>query len=178
VGVAVFCCALAPRSAEAQGADDHAVADALVKQLEADGTHRAVTADALARAKAALERATRLRGAGDEGHAKAADGLAREWAETGRDLARAADAEATAAELRHKAVEAQAQLERTRTMVEEGITRVGRLKAELEEAERSGAGRSAVEAHEGDPPPPKPAKKTKPTAAAKPPAKPAPGGAP
>lgn len=169
---------LAPHPARAQGADDHSVADALVKQLAADEPHRGVTADALARAKAALERATRLRGAGDEGHAKAADGLAREWAETARDLARAADAEATAADLRHKAVEAQAQLERTRTLVEEGITRVGRLKAELEDAERSNAGRAAVETHDGDPPPPKPTKKTKPTAASKAPPKQAAGGAP
>jgi hypothetical protein len=145
--------AVAFQFARAQGNDDHATAEAIVKQAEADAQHTPVTADAVLRAKAALERATRLRSAGDEAHAKAADGLAREWAETARDLARAADAEATAAELRRRAVEAQAHLERTRAMVEEGIARVGRLKAELDEAAHSGSTRTAVETHDGEKPP-------------------------
>ncbi|HEY8086421.1 MAG TPA: hypothetical protein VIF09_01205 [Polyangiaceae bacterium] len=140
-------------SAAAQGADDHAAAMALVGQLEHDAAHAAVTGGAVEKAKGALERATRLRAAGDEPHARAADGLAIEWAQTARDLAKAADAETTAADLRHKAVDAQAQLERTKALVEEGITRVGRLQAELQEAEKTPhPDRVAVEAHEGDPP--------------------------
>ncbi|HEY3815612.1 MAG TPA: hypothetical protein VGL81_00495 [Polyangiaceae bacterium] len=146
---------LATGSAGAQGADDHAAAEALVQQLEHDSGHTVVTADAVASAKNALERATRLRAAGDEAHAKAADALALEWAQTGRDLAKAVDAEATATELRRKAVDAQAQLERTRAQVEEGIAHVGRLRAQLEEAEKAGkVDHVAVEVHEGDPPPP------------------------
>jgi hypothetical protein len=142
--------------ATAQTAGDHAAAEALVQQLEHDATHAVVTADAVTAAKGALERATRLRAAGDEAHAKAADGLALEWAQTGRDLAKAADAEATAAELRHKAVDAQALLERTRAQVEEGIAHVGRLRTQLQEAEKAGkVDRAAVEVHEGDPPPPR-----------------------
>ena len=159
---AIAVSALALQTARAQAGDDHAAAEALVKQIEADGAHRSVVADALGQAKAALERAAGLRRAGDEAHARAADGLARECAETARDLARAADTEATAADLRRKAVEAQAQLERARTLVEEGITRTGRLRAELEEAERAaGSGRRAVEAHEGDPAPAKSGKPDK-----------------
>jgi hypothetical protein len=141
--------------------DDHAAALALVDQLERDTEHRSVTADALAHARAALERAVRLRAAKiwghdpDEKHAAQADGLAREWAETARDLVRAVDAEKTAADTRRKAMDAQAQLERTRALVEEGIARVGRLKAAITEAERApeSGRRQAIEVHEGQPPP-------------------------
>jgi hypothetical protein len=143
----------AAQPARADSGDEHAAAMAIVMQLEHDTWHAAVTAEAVAKAKDALERATRMRVAGDEAHAKAADGVALEWAETGRDLAKAADAEAASADLRKKAVDAQAQLERTRAMVEEGIARVGRLKAQLEEAQKNPRpDRVAVEAHEGDPP--------------------------
>jgi colicin import membrane protein len=151
--------------AGAQGNDDHATAEAIVKQIAADKVRAAVSAEPLARARTALERATRLRSAGDEAHAKAADGLAREWAEDARDVARAAEAEAAAAEVRRKAVSAQEQLERTRALVEEAIAHIGRLQAELDQAERStqkasggsapAAGsksRRAVEAHAAEPP--------------------------
>jgi hypothetical protein len=150
--------------AAGQGGDDRAIAETIVKQVESDPARAAVAAEALTQARAALERATRLRSAGDEAHAKAADGLAREWAEDARDLARAAEAEATAAEVRRKAVAAQAQLERTRALVEEEIAHIGRLKAELDQAERSaqkgngasltasaGKGRKAVETHAAEP---------------------------
>jgi colicin import membrane protein len=155
-GVMAAAGVLATTPASAQTAGDHAAAEALVQQLEHDAAHAVVTADAIANAKGALERATRLRAAGDEAHAKAADGLALEWAQTGRDLAKAADAEATAAELRRKAVDAQAQLERTRAQVEEGIAHVGRLQTQLQEAERAGkVDRAAVEVHAGDAAPPR-----------------------
>jgi hypothetical protein len=152
-------------TASAQGGDDHTAAVEIVKQLESNPARAAVAADALARAKEALERATRLRSAGDEPHAKAADGLAREWAEDARDIARAAEAEAAAAEARRKAVDAQAQVERTRAMVEEGIARIGRLTAELNQVERpapaggahggasAGASKRAVEVHAAEPEP-------------------------
>src|SRR5271166_365523 len=123
-GVAAWVVGSVAIPAGAQSADEHAAAAAIVAQLEHDPPHAPVTAEALQKAKDALERATRLRAAGDEAHAKAADGLALEWAQSGRDLARAADAEATAAELRRKAVDAQALLERTRAQVEEGIAHV------------------------------------------------------
>jgi hypothetical protein len=154
---------LAAATAAAQPADEHGAAEALVGQLEHDTAHAAVTGEAVANAKAALERATRLRTAGDEAHAKAADGLALEWAQVARDLAKAADAEATAADLRRKAVDAQAQLERTRAQVEEGIAHVGRLQAELAEAEKGPKiERTAVEVHEGDKGPKKAAGKAAP----------------
>jgi hypothetical protein len=133
----------------AQTLDEHATAGLVVQKLEADTAHSSIIAAPLSHAKEALERATRLRASGDEAHAKAADGLAREWAETARDLARAADAEESAADLRRKAVEARAHLERTRALVEEGITRIGRLRAELDAARRAPAKeRTAIETHE------------------------------
>jgi hypothetical protein len=121
--------------ARAQGADDHAAAEALVKQLEADSAHRLVTANALDHAKAAFEQGARLRAATDEAHARAADGLAREWAETARDFARAAEVETNALDGRRKAVAAEEKLERMRALVEEAIARVGRLTAALDEAD-------------------------------------------
>jgi multidrug efflux pump subunit AcrA (membrane-fusion protein) len=135
----------------AEGTDDHAAAMALVAKIEQDPAHAPITAEATTHAKDALERATRLRSTGDEPHAKAADGLAREWAETARDLARATDEEVAASNLRRKAVEAQAQLERARALVEEGIARIGRLRSEVEEAGRGPTrDRTAIEVHDGD----------------------------
>jgi hypothetical protein len=135
--VAVVTCAITGAvTSLAQGADDHGTASALVLKIEQEAKQASVTATAVGRAKEALQRATQLRSAGDEAHAKTADGLAREWAETARDLARAADAEQTASELRRKAVDAQARVERSRALVEEAIARAGRLRAELETASR------------------------------------------
>jgi uncharacterized membrane protein YccC len=123
----------------------------LVRDLERDAAHAPITTDAVAHAKEALERAVRLRGTGDEAHARVADALAREWAQSARDLVRATEAEAAAVELRRKAVDAQARVERARALVEEAIARVGRVTAELDEATRNGLkGRSAVEVHEAD----------------------------
>ncbi len=110
-----------------------------------------VTVDAVARATEALEQATRFRAAGDEAHAKAAEGLAREWAETARDLALAASAERQAEDRKRQAMEAQAQLERTRALVEDGIARLGRLHAELDAPAKAA---TAVEVHEGQAKPP------------------------
>lgn len=133
-------------------ADDRADAVALLAQLDQDVAHKGVTADAVGKAKDALERAQRMRAAGDEAHAKAADGLALEWAQAGRDLAKAVDAEQSAAGLRRKAVDAQAQLERSRALVEEALASVGRLQAELDHEQATPhEPRVAVETHEGEP---------------------------
>jgi hypothetical protein len=139
-----------PASSLAQPPDDHGVATALIAPVERDAATASVAAAAIANTKAALERSARFRAAGDEAHAKAADGLALEWAQVARDLAKAASVETSAADVRRKAVDAQAQLERTRAQVEEGIARVGRLQAELAETERTRVDRLAVEMHDGD----------------------------
>jgi hypothetical protein len=141
-------------------ADDHTSAQVIVLALATDPSRETVLAEALRETGDALARATAMRASGDETRAKAADGLALEWAETARDLARAAEAERAAAELRRKAIAAEAQVQRTRALVEDGLARVGRLQKELDDsASRAGTrgtgspeSRVAVEVHDGAPP--------------------------
>jgi hypothetical protein len=148
-------------------ADDGAAARGLVLELAADTVHATLIAEPLGRAREALERATRLRESGDEARAKAADGLALEWAETARDLTHAADAERTAADRRREAMAKLAQVERARALVEADLAHVGRLRKEIEDAAGAGrprgaeADRTAVEVHDGQEPKPVTKKSTK-----------------
>jgi hypothetical protein len=148
---------LVATGALAQGSDRD-VAQAIVDELGKDAAHQAITAEPVGLARLALERGLRLHSLADEVHAREADGLAREWAEVARDLVRAADAETKAAEVRRKALDERVQLERTRALIDEGIARIGRLKAELDEAKKAAGdakqGRRAVEVHDGDVKPP------------------------
>src|SRR6185437_2510347 len=86
-------------------------------------------------------------------------------AETARDLSLAVAAEKLAEDSKRQAMQSQAQLQRTRALVEESIARLGRLRAELDAASAAPASsaevakRRAVETHEGDPPTPKPGSK-------------------
>jgi hypothetical protein len=143
--LAALALAMGSRSAAA-GGDDRAVTDALIKSTTPLGPP-GVTAEAIEHANEATERATRFRAAGDEMHAKVADGLAREWAETARDLGLAAAAEQMADDRKRQAIQAQAQLQRTKALVEESIARLGRLRADLEAA--SGHAGSPVSAAAG-----------------------------
>src|SRR5277367_4828639 len=77
----VFVCCIAASPARA---DERADTLALVSELKKDEPHKALLADILASADLSLDRAARLRALGDEVHARLADGLAREWAESGR----------------------------------------------------------------------------------------------
>ena len=114
-------------------ADDATSTADLIAAVERDTSHGPDVAGLLKRAKDAMERATRLRSAGDETHARLADGLAREDAEAARDLARAIDAERAADDAVHAALDAGARGERERALLEEGIARNGRLRAQIEE---------------------------------------------
>ncbi len=132
---------------------DRAAAQAVLVELSRDVDHRAVVAASIERVQDALERGVRMRAAGDEAHASEADALARQWAETGRELLRAATAEARANELRKRALDTQTQVAKTREIVEEIIARTGRLRAQIEAAqEDGGASRVAVEVHDGERP--------------------------
>lgn len=149
-GLATACLTLTtPGSSQTN--DAHASATRVLAQLEGEASAQ-LAADSIGQAKTALERATRMRATGDEVHARAADELALEWAAMAEDLVKAVQAEATASDARKKAVDARAQLERSRAAVEEGIARVGRLKAELAEAEAGSHDKhTAVEAHDPEP---------------------------
>lgn len=120
--------------------DDRTQAEAIVGELDRDPAHRALTAEPVARAKAALERARGLRARGDEPHAHVADGVAREWAELARDLVRTSDVERRAADERRAANDAGARAERERALLEEDIAQNGRLRTEVEASEREAKG--------------------------------------
>jgi hypothetical protein len=113
--------------------DDRGTATAILNELASDTAHKAATAAIVQRGRDALERATRMRASGDEAHAQLADGLAREEAETAHDLVRALDAERMADDARRAATDAGTVGERERALLEEGIARNGRLRAELDE---------------------------------------------
>ncbi len=136
-----------PPAPPGPGAD----AQALVKELEAQGLKdpesARVTADAIKAVKRALERGHGARAAGDEAHAHMLEGLALEWAETARDLARAAAAERVAQAIGKKAYDVQTQAERARALLEETQARRGRAAAELShvEAEAKDAARGAAD---------------------------------
>jgi hypothetical protein len=110
---------------------EHAPADATLPKEPGSASQLAPSEDAVVRARDALERATRMRNAGDETHALLADGLALELAETARDRARTTAVETKAREAEVATVDAQARVERERALLEEAIARSGRLKAEL-----------------------------------------------
>jgi hypothetical protein len=133
--LAMVLAALGLGVAAAAGPDDRAATEALLREVEAS-PKRDVGAEPIARSKAALERATRLRAAGDEPHARLADGLAKTWAEAARDVVRAVDVEERAQASRRGATDAGVVAERERALLEEGIAQSGRLRAQLESAER------------------------------------------
>jgi hypothetical protein len=113
--------------------DDRATTASILEELDRDAPHKALIATEVQRAKDAVERARRFRAAGDEPHARIADGLAREEAEAALDLAKAVDAERAADAARLAATDAGVVGERERALLEEGIARNGRLRAEIEE---------------------------------------------
>lgn len=115
--------------------DDRAATEALLREVGAS-SKKDVAAEMITRSRAALDRAAKLRGAGDEPHAKLADGLARTWAEAARDVVRAVDVEERAQAARRAATDAGVVAERERALLEEGIAQSGRLRAQLESVER------------------------------------------
>jgi hypothetical protein len=119
---------------------DGATAEKLLVQVE--GRAKAagpaaikVVAESVHRARTALERARGARVSGDAPHARMLDGLALEWAETARDLQRAATAESSAADLGKKARDVATQVERARVLLADTQDRRGRAAAELEKLE-------------------------------------------
>lgn len=115
--------------------DDRAAAESVLKELEASPRNPVAT-ELVARSRAALERGAKLRSSGDEAHAKLADNLARTWAETARDVVRAAVVEESAAAARRGATDAGALADRERALLEEAIAQSGRLRAQMDVVER------------------------------------------
>lgn len=118
---------------------DGATAEKLLQEIEARAARDAGTAKVVAaaveRAKTSLERAHGARVSGDGVHARMLDGLALEWAETARDLERAAAAEQSSLVAAKSAADATTQADRARSLLEETQARRLRAEAELEKAE-------------------------------------------
>ncbi len=126
---------------------DGATAQQILVEVAAS-PQAAVAATEVQSAQKSLERAQGARDSGDLKHAEMLEGLARTWAESARDLLRAARTEQEARELQEKSATARAQTERDRALLEETLASRGRARAELEKATAEAAARAAA-------PPPK-----------------------
>ncbi len=112
--------------------DDRAGAESALAVFETTeaGVSRLVK-DPVKRSRDLLERAHRMRTAGDEVHARLAEAAALQWARVAQDMLRTADAESTAQTARVKALDASASSERERALLEQQLAQNGRLQAEL-----------------------------------------------
>jgi colicin import membrane protein len=111
---------------------DKAFAEQVLAAAGSSSAEAALLRTPLDEAKKALQRADGARKSGDVPHAELLEGLAREWAETARDLARAAAIEADAGALESSASQASLRAEKARALLEEAISRRGRAEVELE----------------------------------------------
>ncbi len=91
------------------------------------------------KARQALDRANQARSAGDYPHADMLDSLALEWAQTARDVTRAAAAEAKAEKIEKQAADAARKARRARALLEETVARRGRAQERLDQLEKAGA---------------------------------------
>ncbi len=129
--------------------DDRASTEATLSALEKDPATKDITADAVKKSRDALERATRMRASGDDTHARLAEGIAHDWAEVGKELARAADLEKKAAQAHLSAQDAGAQTDRERAMLEQRVAENGRLVIEIAAFADGGAATKAAPADAG-----------------------------
>jgi hypothetical protein len=127
--------------------DDRAATESILADLEKDPHQKTLCADPIAQSRMALERARRMRVAGDAEHARLAEGLAFEWARVGQELARADAIETRAAAARASAADAGAAVERERATLEQQLAENGRLQAELAKIETRDAGPAISTTH-------------------------------
>jgi colicin import membrane protein len=120
--------------------DDRARADALLAEIAAPAGKNPAAAEPIARAKDALRRSDEARGGGDATHAALLDALGLEWAETSRDLGRAAAAEKQLAELQARIGDTEQKLTRAKALLDDTVARRGRAEHKLHELERPDGG--------------------------------------
>lgn len=123
--------------------DDRGAAEAILAQVEKDPDTKEVTAEPVRRSRDALERGRRMRAAGDEKHAKLADGLALEWARVAQDLQKTVQTERRTRDLAARSADAGTQVDRERTQLEQRLAENGRLAAEAARLEDAGTPRDA-----------------------------------
>lgn len=128
--------ASAPASANRGG--DREIASGLIAELRKNRAAAAFAKEPIDKAAHALRRAEDARAAGDHEHGAELEALAREWAETGGDLVRAAAVEQKLAKIQKEHSETETKLVRARALLEETVARRGRAKTRLDalEAER------------------------------------------
>jgi hypothetical protein len=114
---------------------DRSAAEAAINSLTSVPAHAKLAREPLTRAQHALRRAADARVGGDHAHGTRLEGVAREWAETGRDLVRAAEAERQALALFAKASELETKAIRGRALLEETMARRERAREKLQQLE-------------------------------------------
>ena len=120
--------------------DERSQAEATITELESNARTKTLCADPIAKARVALERAHRMRVAGDDRHARLVEGLARQWTMVAEELAHADEIESRAAAARALAADAGAHVERARATLEQQLAENGRMQAELAKLESRDGG--------------------------------------
>ena len=133
--------ALALSISASAATSDREVTERIVAELQKQPAEAKLAKEPLDKAAHALRRAAEARAAGDHVHGAELEALAREWAETGGDLVRAARAEQKLSETQKKLSDTEARLIRARALIEETVARRGRAKARLEELEKQRGGK-------------------------------------
>lgn len=113
--------------------DDRARAEGAISQLKLDPAHARLAHEPMAQAERALRRADEARAANDTTHPPQLETLAREWAESGVDLVRAAEAEKKLNDVQKQLADVETKTTRARALLEESIARRGRAQAKLDE---------------------------------------------
>lgn len=121
-----------PCVAVASRGDDRGRAEAILQELAQRPAERAVVAEPIAHAEDALRRSADALGGGDSNHAGLLNALGLEWAETARDLARAAKAEATLTSTQRRVSETEEKLSRAKALLDDTVARRGRAQQKLE----------------------------------------------
>jgi chromosome segregation ATPase len=122
--------ALATRSGS-----DRDRAEGALAALASQSAHARLAREPMAAARRALARSDEARAAGDTRHAPELDALAREHAELGTDLVRAALAEQKLGDVQKELTAVETQLTRARSLLEETLARRGRARAKLDQLE-------------------------------------------
>ncbi len=115
--------------------DDRARASSALQQLRTVPAHARLANEPIRQAEHALRRADETRAAGDKVHPPELEAMAREWAEAGVDLVRAAEAEKKLSDVQHEVADIETKTTRARALLEETIARRGRAQANLDELE-------------------------------------------
>jgi hypothetical protein len=115
--------------------DDRARAEGAISRLKLDPAHARLAHEPMTQAERALRRADEARAASDTKHPPQLESLAREWAEAGVDLVRAAEAEKKLNDVQKQIADVETKTTRARALLEESIARRGRAQAKLDELE-------------------------------------------